>query len=121
MRSASLLGILEWNPMHLEQQHLNKRRGCNNEKETKSMKHSRLATLSLCLLLSGAAFAQEDHTNRDAVVQAQQDTKQDKKVDKAQAKADKKEHKAMKSDKVKKAAKAQDKANTEAEKRAADQ
>lgn len=85
------------------------------------MNHSRIAALSLCLLLSGAAFAQEDTTNRDAVTQAQHDTKQDRKVDKAQAKADKKEHKAVKSSKVKKAAKAQDKANTEAEKRAADQ
>lgn len=85
------------------------------------MKHTQIAALSLCLLLSGAALAQEETTNRDAVAQAQHDTKQDRKVDKAQAKADKKEHKAMKSDKVKKAAKAQDKANTQAEKRAADQ
>jgi len=89
------------------------------------MKQPRIATLSLCLLLgasvSAPLFAQEDHTNRDTVAQAQQDTKQDRKVDKAQAKADKKTHKAMKSDKVEKAAKAQDKANTEAQKRAADQ
>lgn len=85
------------------------------------MKHYRIAALSVCLLLSGAAFAQTDTTNQDAVAQAQHDTKQDRKVDKAQAKADKKEHKAMKSSKVKKAAKEQDKANTQAEKRAADQ
>ena len=86
------------------------------------MNQSRIAALSVCLLLSGgAAIAQEDHTNRDAVAQAQRDTKQDRKADKAQAKADKKAHKAMKSDKVEKAAKAQDKANTQVEKRAADQ
>jgi len=85
------------------------------------MMHSRIAALSLCLLLGAPALAQEDHSNRDAVAQAQQDTKQDHKVNKAQAKADKKAHKAMKSDKVEKAAKAQDKANTEAQKRAADQ
>jgi len=83
------------------------------------MKH--IAALSLCLLLSAPVFAQEDHTNQEAVAQAQHDTKQDQKVDKAQAKADKKAHKAVKSDKVKKAAKAQDKANTQVEKRAADQ
>ena len=73
------------------------------------MMHSRIAALSICLLLGGAAFAQEDQTNRDAVAQAQHDAKQDRKVNKAQAKADKKAEKAAKSDKVKKAAKAQDK------------
>jgi hypothetical protein len=85
------------------------------------MKQYRIAALSLCLLLSGAAFAQEDHTNQDANKTAQEQTKQDHKVNKAQAKADKKTNKALKSDKVKKADKAQDKANTEAEKRATDQ
>jgi len=85
------------------------------------MKHTKIAALSLCLLLSGAALAQEDHTNRDANKEAQRQTDLDHKADKAQAKADKKTNKALKSDKVQKADKAQDKANTEAEKRAAQQ
>jgi len=92
-----------------------------NQKRRFIMKNHRIAALSLCLLLSGAAFAQEDHTNQDANKDAQRQTAQDRKVDKAQAKADKKTNKALKSDKVQKADKAQDKANTEAEKRATQQ
>lgn len=77
-----------------------------------------IAVLALSFLVSGAGIAQttEDHTNRDANKAAQRQTEQDRKVEKTQAHADKKTNEALKSKKVKKADKAQDKANTEAEK-----
>ncbi len=67
------------------------------------------ATLSLGLLLSGPVFAQQ--TNEQTRKEAKAQARQQEKADKAQAKADKAEKKALDSGKVKKAARAQDKAN----------
>ncbi len=53
-------------------------------------------------------------TNEMDRKEAKAEVKQQHKADKAQAKADKAEHKALKSDKVKDAARKQDKANAEA-------
>ena len=76
---------------------------------------SALTTLSLGLLLSAPTFAQTTaDTNDQARKDLKTDAKQQHHVDKAQAKADKADEKALGSRKVKKAAKAQDKANNAA-------
>jgi hypothetical protein len=71
------------------------------------------AMLAGGLVVTSAAVAQTNEQDRKDV-QAQ--TKQAEKADKAQAKADKSAHKAAKSEKMKKAARDQDKANKEASK-----
>ena len=65
--------------------------------------------LALVLCMSGSVLAQEnnDQARHDAAVQ----TEQQHKADKAQAEADKAKHKALKSHKVKKAARKQDEAD----------
>jgi len=78
------------------------------------MKLVTTAALALSLSLAGTCFAQQ--TNEQDRKDAQAQTKQDHKADKAQAKADKKANKALKSDKVKDAARSQDKADQEASK-----
>jgi hypothetical protein len=79
------------------------------------MKTMTMAAVALSLTLAGsAAFAQQ--TNEADRKEAQANVKQDRKADKAQAHADKEAHKALKSDKVKDAARSQDKANQEAAK-----
>jgi hypothetical protein len=78
------------------------------------MKLIPVAALALTLSLAGTCFAQQ--TNEQDRKDAQAQTKQDRKADKAQAHADKEAHKALKSDKVKNAARAQDKADQEAAK-----
>jgi len=79
------------------------------------MKNLRLTAGFAALLALGvpALVAQSNEAVRK---DAQSDAKQQHKADKAQAKADKAEHKALKSDKVKDAARKQDKANAEADK-----
>lgn len=78
----------------------------------------RMATLALTLTLGGGAMmsCHAQATNEQTRKDAQADAKQDRKADKAQANADKDAHKALKSSKVKKAARSQDKANDEAAK-----
>jgi hypothetical protein len=78
------------------------------------MKTTTMAVLALSFALAGsAAFAQTNEADRK---DAQANVKQDRKADKAQAHADKEAHKALKSDKVKDAARSQDKADHEAAK-----
>jgi len=82
----------------------------------------KLYKIAAVLMLSGALTAPIiAQTNAQDNRDAQQQTKDDHQVDKAQANADKKEHKAVKSRKVKKAAKAQDKANRVADRDAVPQ
>jgi Ni/Co efflux regulator RcnB len=76
----------------------------------------RICKIVAALMLSGALAAPIiAQTNAQDNRDAQQQTKDDHAVDKTQARADEKEHKAAKSKKVKKAAKAQDKANRTAD------
>jgi len=77
------------------------------------MKTKAIAAMALSLMLAGStAIAQQ--SNEDARKEAQAQAKQDRKANKAQADADKKANKALKSDKVKDAARSQDKADQEA-------
>ena len=84
--------------------------------------NARIATFALSVTLAAGflapvyAQAVGDQSNEQVRQDAQADAKQDRKADKAQAHADKDEHKALKSSKVKKAARSQDKANDEAAK-----
>ena len=79
------------------------------------MKMMSIAAAALSITLAGGmAFAQQ--TNEADRKEAQAVTKQDRKADKAQAHADKEARKALKSSKVKNAARAQDKADHEAAK-----
>ncbi len=75
-----------------------------------------VAVLSLSLLIAAPVFAQQTTTMAPTEQQARKETKaelkQQHKADKAQAKADKAESKAVDTKQAKKAAKAQDKANT---------
>ena len=71
-----------------------------------------IAAMGLLLSLGTASFAQQ--TNEQDRKDAERQTKEAKKASKAQAKADKSEHKALKSDKVKDAARDQDKADAAA-------
>ncbi len=70
--------------------------------------------LALALCMSGSVMAQQnnDQARHDSAVQAEQQHK----ADKAQAEADKAKHKALKSHKVKKAARKQDEADRQEEK-----
>ena len=73
--------------------------------------------LVLCALsVAGGPFSLAAQTNEQARKDAIKQTRQDRKADKAQAKAYKNETKALKSSKVKDAAKAQDKADAAASK-----
>jgi outer membrane murein-binding lipoprotein Lpp len=76
-----------------------------------------LATLALSLTLTaGCIPSAAAQTNEQIRKDQQANAKQNRKADKAQAHADKEAHKALKSDKVKDAARAQDKADAEAAK-----
>lgn len=76
------------------------------------MKLYRLAAICvLPIALGVAGFAQ---SNQQTVDEQHHQAKLNEKADKSQAKADKKARKALKSDKVKDAAKAQDQANHDA-------
>ncbi|AFL86821.1 hypothetical protein Terro_0480 [Terriglobus roseus DSM 18391] len=83
------------------------------------MKYQRphIAAFALSLTLAAGClqpvFAQ---TNEQVRKDQEATAKQNRKADKAQAHADKEAHKALKSDKVKDAARAQDKADAEASK-----
>ena len=97
-------------------------RGENHEVFERTHRHLRpsvtLAAGFLAPVYAQAVGAQAvgDQSNEQVRQDAQADAKQDRKADKAQAHADKEEHKALKSSKVKKAARSQDKANDEAAK-----
>jgi hypothetical protein len=73
-----------------------------------------LASFALTLLLGLTALPAHTQTNDQDRKQAAAEAKADKKADKAQAHADKDEHKALKSSKVRNAAKSQDKADAAA-------
>jgi hypothetical protein len=82
----------------------------------------RIYKIAAALMLAGALTAPIiAQTNAQDNRDAQQQTKDDHAVDKTQARADEKEHKAVKSKKVKKAAEAQDKANRTADRDAVPQ
>lgn len=74
-----------------------------------------IPVLSLSLLLAVPVFAQQtnDHANEQTRKELKAEAKQQKDADKSQAKADKAQEKALGSKKVKKAARAQDKANAQ--------
>lgn len=75
---------------------------------------SAVTTLGLGLMLSAPMCAQTTtETNDQARKDLKADARQQHKADKSQAKADKADEKALGSHKVKKAAKAQDKANAQ--------
>lgn len=82
---------------------------------TKSLAVLAAVTLSAALA-AGAMLPAYPQSNEQARQDQQAAAKQDHKADKAQAKADKDAEKALKSDKVKKAVRSQDKANAEAAK-----
>ena len=75
---------------------------------------NKIAALALAATMALPLMAQQ--TNEADRRDAQHDAKQQRKADKAQAHADKEAHKALKSDKVKDAARSQDKADAEAAK-----
>lgn len=74
---------------------------------------------ALCLTLGLGTLAMGAQTNEQSRKDAEKQAKADRKASKAQAHADKEAHKALKSDKVKDAARAQDKADAAASKAAA--